>query len=278
MKKFVILGVLFFLGALYLTFLHHPVEAAIPKQSVQEGQALFQQKCAACHTVGGGKLVGPDLQGVVARRDLNWLQKFIAAPDQMIASGDALAVQLLAENNNLPMPNLALSDQDVLALIAYLESPGAASQPANPPPVLPAGNAAAGKQLFSGEMHLSAGGPACISCHSVQGIGPLEGGSLGPDLTQVVQRFGEAGLAANLNQFTFPTMVIPFLNRPLSPQEQADLLAYFLESNARPPTPAGKIGNVFMGLGTGLALLLFGVMLIFRPRRKRSVLERLPRR
>ena len=27
----------------------------------QDGEALFKQNCAACHKVGGGRLVGPDL-------------------------------------------------------------------------------------------------------------------------------------------------------------------------------------------------------------------------
>ena len=33
-----------------------------------DGAALFEAKCGACHSVGGGPKVGPDLKGVVARR------------------------------------------------------------------------------------------------------------------------------------------------------------------------------------------------------------------
>lgn len=31
-------------------------------QSAEEGEQIFKQKCAGCHTIGGGRLVGPDLK------------------------------------------------------------------------------------------------------------------------------------------------------------------------------------------------------------------------
>ncbi len=37
------------------------VEAAPLRQDAVTGEQTFKTKCAACHTVGGGKLVGPDL-------------------------------------------------------------------------------------------------------------------------------------------------------------------------------------------------------------------------
>lgn len=38
------------------------------------GQALYEQRgCPACHTLGAGSLVGPDLRGVTERRDRDWL-------------------------------------------------------------------------------------------------------------------------------------------------------------------------------------------------------------
>ena len=42
--------------------------AAPTAQDAAQGQAIFVQKCASCHTIGGGKLVGPDLKGVTATR------------------------------------------------------------------------------------------------------------------------------------------------------------------------------------------------------------------
>src|SRR5690606_19115441 len=55
------------------------------------GQVLFQRTCAVCHTIGNGDLVGPDLHGVLERRDRAWLERFMLAPDKMIAEGDPIA-------------------------------------------------------------------------------------------------------------------------------------------------------------------------------------------
>ena len=60
--------------------------AAPPAQSADEGQKLFTEKCVACHTIGKGPLVGPDLQGVTTQRDPAWLTKWLSAPDQMLAA------------------------------------------------------------------------------------------------------------------------------------------------------------------------------------------------
>lgn len=105
-------------------------------QSAGDGQTIFQAKCAACHTIGGGKLVGPDLQGVTTRRDKAWLTRWIKEPDKMLAEGDPTATQLLQEFNNVPMPNLGLTDQQAEAIIAYLSTVGATAQAA--PKGLPA--------------------------------------------------------------------------------------------------------------------------------------------
>jgi protein SCO1/2 len=65
--------------------------------------------------------VGPDLAGVTQQRERAWLERWLAAPDKVLAEGDPLALALLARYKNIPMPNLHLSEQDVAALLAYLE-------------------------------------------------------------------------------------------------------------------------------------------------------------
>jgi protein SCO1/2 len=84
------------------------------------GQALFMKACSSCHTVGNGALVGPDLAGVTARRDQDWLIRFITSPGKMISGGDPLALALVAEHNGLRMPNLGLTDNDARDVLAYL--------------------------------------------------------------------------------------------------------------------------------------------------------------
>ncbi|HJL69470.1 MAG TPA: cytochrome c [Anaerolineales bacterium] len=91
-------------------------------QSAREGQVLFQEICVACHTIGSGIVVGPDLQGVTARRERDWLARWIKEPDKMLAEGDPIGTQQLQEFNNVPMPNLGMTDQQVDTLIAYLQT------------------------------------------------------------------------------------------------------------------------------------------------------------
>ncbi len=87
----------------------------------QPGQALFVKTCASCHTIGRGDLVGPDLQGVLGRRNRAWLEQFIQSPGAMRAKQDPTATALAARFPNISMPNLGLSPTDVEDLLAYLE-------------------------------------------------------------------------------------------------------------------------------------------------------------
>jgi len=233
------------------------VQAAPPGQSAQEGEALFQQYCAGCHTVGGGDLSGPDLLGVADRRDRDWLEHWLAEPDTMIAEGDPIALQLLAQYNNVPMPNQNLSLSEIDALLAYLGAPESA-HPAEPAQgAALAGNAEAGKDLFTGAQAFTNGGTACIACHDTAALGAPGGGLLGPDLTQAAQRYGgEAGLTGVLGTIAFPSMVPIYQNRPLAPQEQVDLAA-FLASSAGEAAPSRGLRHAT------LYLLAFGAMDVF---------------
>ncbi len=261
------------------------VEAAPMLQSGGPGETLFQAKCAACHTIGGGKLVGPDLQDVTARRDAAWLKSFIADPNKLFAAHDPIAQQLLAESNNVKMPALGLTAAEVDALIAFLGRASPAADSAAAPAVQPAaavGSPAAGQHLFTGESQLGNGGPACIACHSVNGIGALGGGALGPDLTHATQRYPGPGLATVLENIAFPTMVGPFENRPLTPQEAADLAAFMAQADQRgvliPAAAAGAItAHTWWVLTVGLigALALTILLAIFWPRQRQSISARL---
>ncbi len=193
-------------------------------QSPEDGQTIFSQKCAVCHTIGKGKLIGPDLKDVTKQRDAQWIKTFISDPAKMIAS-DQTAKQLY-QQYNLTMPTLGLSAAQIDAVVDYLSNPGAAPAPAAPVTAAGTGDPAAGKRLFTGEQLMANGGTPCIACHSVTGVGTLDGGALGPDLTHVIQRLGEPGVAAALQNIVFPTMIGPFQNHPLTPTEQANLVAF----------------------------------------------------
>ncbi len=44
------------------------------------GRLLFEQKCTACHTIGAGIRVGPDLSGVTERRSEDSLMASTLTP------------------------------------------------------------------------------------------------------------------------------------------------------------------------------------------------------
>lgn len=89
-------------------------------KEAQTGASVYKEKgCPACHTIGGGKLSGPDLQGVTQRREEEWLREWIKNPDKMIMT-DPIAKEMLKEYY-VPMPNQGLTDQEVDEIIIYLK-------------------------------------------------------------------------------------------------------------------------------------------------------------
>src|SRR6185369_8493888 len=96
---------------------------ARPIHGLDPGGHLFDQRCAACHTIGGGDAIGPDLSGVTGRRDRAWLERYLAAPDKMLAERDPIATALFARYKAVRMPNLHLGEDDIAALLSYLQSP-----------------------------------------------------------------------------------------------------------------------------------------------------------
>jgi len=85
------------------------------------GQYTFASKCGACHTIGGGDRVGPDLLGVTHRRDAAWLKHYLAKPDEMLAHGDPIATALYKQYKEVRMPNLLLSDLEIQSLTGFLD-------------------------------------------------------------------------------------------------------------------------------------------------------------
>jgi hypothetical protein len=71
-----------------------------------------------------------------------------------------------------------------------------------------------------------------------------------------------------------------FLNQPLSPEEEADLHALFKwsQTNATAPPATNPFTGLFVGVGFGGALVLFGVMVFFWPRQRKGLAERLRER
>ncbi len=96
-------------------------QAAPPTQSAEEGQADFSQRCVACHTIGAGDKIGPDLQGVTERREESWLKVHILSPSVQHDQNDPISVAN-REQYGLQMPDLGLTEKQVEGVIAYLKT------------------------------------------------------------------------------------------------------------------------------------------------------------
>ncbi|MEC8853692.1 MAG: cytochrome c3 family protein, partial [Bacteroidota bacterium] len=88
-----------------------------------DGAQIFKANCVSCHTIGGGRLIGPDLEGITKKRKADWLKQWINSSSDFIASGDADAIAIFEEYNKVAMTSFYFEDEDMDALLAYLENP-----------------------------------------------------------------------------------------------------------------------------------------------------------
>jgi mono/diheme cytochrome c family protein len=240
---------------------------AAPGALAQQPADFFQQNCTSCHTIGGGRLTGPDLKDVAKRRDRAWLERFLQNPKAVIDAGDPYALDLQREARGVVMPTIPGMTperaRDLLALIeehsALPRSPfaglGITDRPFTPAEV------ALGKSLFAGARLLAGRGPACASCHGLATIAGLGGGRVGPDLTRVYERLGSRkAVGAWLAAPATPTMQAVFRGRALQPDEILGLLAAIEDAAARGlPADAGP-GPAFFLLGLGAMVLALGLL------------------
>ena len=92
------------------------------------GSKLFVAKmCSGCHTIGKGKMAGPDLAGVLERRSEEWTRRWLKDPTPMFETDDA-AKAMLKEYNNLKMPNMKLTDEQIDHLLHYIVEQGSKSK------------------------------------------------------------------------------------------------------------------------------------------------------
>jgi cytochrome c2 len=249
----------------------------------QEPAQVFKQTCAACHTIGGGRLVGPDLKDVADRKDRQWLVRFIVNPQAVIDSGDVYAKQLVEEARGVVMPPAAGIDATRAgALLDFIAAQSASGQPAFATtqalerPFGPS-DVQRGHDLFTGETRLSTAGPPCLSCHSVGGVGAMGGGKLGPDLTLVYERLGgRRGLGAWLGAPATPTMRTVFAKTPLVAGEIDPLLAFFEDAARRraEADPVAPLTFFLLGLGgaaVGAAVFDLAWLCRFKSVRRRLV-------
>jgi mono/diheme cytochrome c family protein len=248
--------------------------------TADEGQDLFKAQCAVCHTIGGGRLVGPDLLNLDSKRDRTWSAEFIRSSQSMIKKGDPDAVAIYEEYNRLLMPDAMMNSLQIEAVLDYIErisQGGEQLAESTPPPDLLDGvtseNIVTGASLFSGEKMLQNRGPSCGSCHKVNDNRIFSSGTLAMDLTLSHENIGSAGIAAILRNPPFPVMTEPYRNKPLTEEEVISLTAYLQSVSAnRFYAHAANFGLQFFWWGLfAFFIIIASTLILYFDRKKGAV-------
>lgn len=104
-----------------------------PASFAFDAGSYYNQNCSACHSIGEGDKIGPDLAGLSKRRDTDWIVKFVNYPSGMM-EGDAeepgyekpdpVAKKLYALYKPMTMTEFELDKAKVEAILKYIDSKG----------------------------------------------------------------------------------------------------------------------------------------------------------
>ena len=257
--------------------------------NAQDGEKLFQQ-CAACHTIGKGKLLGPDLLDISKKRDAVWLKSFIKSSQSMIKAGDPDAVALFEEFNNLPMMDFNFSDPEMEAVIKYIDSFSSPDSEGGEVTDAVSDSVAAaeaaeylasidteknrlqGQQLFEGKRKFKNGGAACVSCHHVNTTDAVQGGLLAADLTQSFTKTGGfAGIKAMIEFPPFPAMKDAYQKAALTEEESMKIQVFLMHADKSDRQGETAVSDLIKQGIKGTLVLLVVIALVWFKRKKRSV-------
>ncbi|MBN1650062.1 MAG: c-type cytochrome [Bacteroidales bacterium] len=270
MKSLVLLIILFFTSTI----------------QAQEAGDLFTIHCGACHSIGRGKLVGPDLKDITTRRDADWLLRFIKSPQDLINKADPEAVKVFEEYNKILMPNSTLNETQIKDVLNYIKGFGnedvalSNQAPTDPLQGLNQSNIDNGRALFLGETRFQNNGVSCFSCHNVMDQKSLQGGSLAKDLTLSFSAMGATGIMAIIKSPPFPVMTEAYVNHPLTETEVADLTIYLKsihQANNNPQSQNHNLAFLFMAQFAFLVVLSI-ILYLYRNRKNNSVNDEIYRR
>lgn len=218
---------------------------------------FFSQKCSGCHTIGKGNLVGPDLKEAV-----NWKSDEIAQSIKRMEkftgpiAGSTIEELTKFLKDEKAQERLKAEEARALAAVSTSEEPASAE---------------VGMKLFMSEQRFENKGMACIACHQIQG----QGGTMGKDLTDSVERLGEAALISTCEQPSYPVMKAIYRDHPVTKQEALHITKYLAslkgDTTRREDPPLALWGS------GGAALFLVSMLFMYR-NRNRGAHERLGRR
>lgn len=248
----------------------------VDAQDADKGKALFKDKgCVACHKIGGGDGLGPDLKGVLDKwADHDLLVKFIvdlnSVPDDTPHNSDHKTVGGLKAKYPLAMPVGSVNETEAKDILAYIS--GGEGLETKVVEVATGDDAVAlGLKYFTGEKSFKNGAPSCISCHTVTVSGEMlfGGGSLASNvgskyesLNHAWKRNGGDGMAAVIQNPQFLVMREVFAGKPLTDEEAGAITAFLgqvhKDNKGEEDSNTGMIFLFFI-----LALLATGGVIFF---------------
>jgi mono/diheme cytochrome c family protein len=241
-----------------------------------QGETIFNKTCIACHTIGSGRLVGPDLKDITDRRSEEWIISFVKSSQDMIKSGDPDAVAIFNEYNKLVMLDQNLTDDQIKDVMIYIkqQSSGSGQTTALTEEVKSSSGMVIedageneityGRKLFLGEERLKNGGAACISCHNVTGENLIAGGLLAMDLSNTYSRLNAPGVYSIMFSSPFAVMNAAYNNNKITKDEAFYLIAFLKQADYMSPLQEPveyQSSFILMGLiGTVILFGLYGGM------------------
>ncbi len=223
-------------------------QADVPQADVQpadleDARVFYRDNCARCHTIGGGRLTGPDLKDVDQRQSRQWLLDFVLDPQARIDAGDPYALQLFEAARGVVMPQVVGLDtqraESLLDMIAEESALEASefSTPQVPPDPFTDSDRTIGNLLFTGKAPLRSGASPCAGCHDLAGLDGWGGGRMAPDLSRLWERLGgraavAAWLQAPEKDAADSPLSVAVTHRPMETSEVLPLSA-LLEAAAR---------------------------------------------
>lgn len=263
----------------------------IPEYSYSQspGESIFTRTCQVCHTIGKGRLVGPDLLDIENRRTEDWIIGFVKSSQGLVNSDDQDAITLFNEYNKIVMPDQDLSGAEIKDVLLFIKEQSLAVGFSTKIPDQITGSSGmsldhageseveTGRKLFQGERALTEGGPACLSCHNLINDNIISGGLLAVDLTTVFTRMKQQGINAVISDPPFPVMKTAYNNHQITKDEAFYLIAFLKEVDFISPVQKPDIFQqkfLFESILGGIALFgLYGGL--WRNRKRKPVNDKI---
>lgn len=219
----------------------------------QNAQSLFQEKCAGCHSIGGGTRVGPDLADTKKWSTIE-LTKAIKRMEDNTGHLSDSDVDGLIKFLKAAKPTTA--DVSLSSVVSPVKGEGVADSKAVSDAQNEVGSVDKGKAIFDGDSALKNGGLSCISCHSIAG----SGGNMGPDLTGIAAKMQASALVAACEHTPYKVMNAAYKEHAVTHEEALDLQAYLSSLNTHgksKQSPVSLIALVFSLFVLGLIALAY---------------------